>query len=258
MLLSNEQIKEIESIFISEGLKNDSFQSYNNELEYLYKNRNEQTIRFEIKETIQSALFADVYCEPYTYIPHIYQGCNSFQECLKLAREWAKVTKYKLVGKLFYHKIFISHSSEDKPLIDKFVDKVLRLSCGFNTADIVYTSRQSTGVEPGEGIPPFIKSNLQTSSLILFMISSNYKNSEVCLNEMGAAWGMEKKTISLLLPHTSFSSLGWLTSLDKAVKIDDSEGLDKLYLMLTRNDSDIIEWNRQKKSFLADCKKWNE
>jgi len=257
MLLNNEQIKEIESIFISKDLKKDRFQSYKNEGVYLYKNRNEQTIFFVIKET-KSALFAYVYCQPYTYAPTIYKGCNSFLECLKLAREWAEVTKYKLAGKEYYHKIFISHSSDDQVLIDEFVNKVLRLSCGFNIADIVYTSRQSTGVELGEGIPPFIKSNLQTSSLILFMISSNYRSSEACLNEMGAAWGMGKKTVSLVLPNTPFTSIGWLKSLDKAIKIDDGEGLDKLYLMLGRIDSNMIEWNIQKKSFLTDCKKWNE
>ena len=89
--------------------------------------------------------------------------------------------------KIILNKIFISHSSEDKQLIDEFVDKILRLSCGFNTSDIIYTSRQSTGVSLGDGIPQFIKENIKTSSLVFFMISPNYRQSEVCLNEMGAA-----------------------------------------------------------------------
>ena len=185
----------------------------------------------------------------------IYKSCDSFQECLRLGSAWATKTKYQLLGKPYYHKVFISHSSEDKDLIDDFVDKVLRLSCGFNTTDIIYTSRQTTGVELGDSIPEYIKSNLQICSLVLFMISPNYRKSEVCLNEMGAAWALNKKTISILLPGVSFNSLGWLTSLDKAIKIDDPEGLDKLASTLCRKNRDITDWNRQKELFINTCSK---
>ncbi|WP_428833135.1 TIR domain-containing protein [Porphyromonas macacae] len=129
-------------------------------------------------------------------------------------------------------------------------------SCCFDLSDIIYTSRETTGVEPGEGIPSFIKENLKTSSLVLFLISDNYKSSEVCLNEMGAAWALEKNTISILLPGTTFKSLGWLTSLSKALKIDDSEGLDKIYSIFNRKDANILDWNRQKESFMDYCKNW--
>ena len=108
----------------------------------------------------------------------MYMGCETFDDCLKLAREWAIVSKYKLLKKPYYHKVFISHCSKDKPIIDEFVDKVLRLSCGFKTSEIVYTSREDTGVGLGDGIPQFIKENLLSSSLVLFMISDNYKQSE--------------------------------------------------------------------------------
>ena len=66
---------------------------------------------------------------------------------------------------------------------------------------------------------------------ILFMISTNYKKSEVCMNEMGAAWALDKQTVPILLPNISFNKIGWLTSLNKAIKIDDSEGLDKLFII---------------------------
>ena len=180
-------------------------------------------------------------------------GCEAFDDCLKLARDWAVVLKYKLLKKPYYHKVFISHCSKDKPIIDEFVDKVLRLSCGFKTSEIVYTSREDTGVGLGDGIPQFIKENLLSSSLVLFMISDNYKQSEVCLNEMGAAWALEKKIVSVVLPHCSFDSLGWLTSLEKAVKMNSSEGLDILYSMLVRTGQNVADWNRQKEAFLKVC-----
>lgn len=150
-------------------------------------------------------------------------------------------------------KIFLSHSSVDKPIVDKFVDKILRLSCGFNISDIVYTSMEETGVRLGESIPSFIKDNLQTSDIVFCFISENYKRSEVCLNEMGAAWALNKKIISLLLPGITFNSLGWLTSFEKAICLNDSAGLDCLYNELV-DTPNVMLWNRQKDEFLAACR----
>lgn len=256
MFLNSDQIQEITNLFSQIGLNKAEFNYTNSDKEFVYfKISDPETYRYQIRTSIQGALFGDVFCTPYTVDPSIFKSCDSFQECLRLGSDWATKTKYQLLGKPYYHKVFISHSSEDKNLIDDFVDKVLRLSCGLNTTDIIYTSRQTTGVELGDNIPEYIKSNLQTCSLVLFMISPNYCKSEVCLNEMGAAWALNKKTISILLPGVSFNSLGWLTSLDKAIKIDDPEGLDKLASTLCRKNLDITDWNRQKELFTNTCSK---
>ena len=42
-------------------------------------------------------------------------------------------------------KIFISHSSKDKPIVDQFVDKILRLGLNIDINTIAYTSREDTG-----------------------------------------------------------------------------------------------------------------
>lgn len=55
------------------------------------------------------------------------------------------------------------------------------------------------------------------------MISSAYKQSEVCLNEMGAAWALNKSFISVLLPETGYDKLGWLANLQKAIKINQTD-----------------------------------
>lgn len=256
MFLNSNQIQEITNLFSQIGLNKAEFNYTNSDKEFAYfKISDPETYRYQIRTSIQGARFGDVFCTPYTVDPSIFKSCDSFQECLRLGSDWATKTKYQLLGKPYYHKVFISHSSEDKNLIDDFVDKVLRLSCGLNTTDIIYTSRQTTGVELGDNIPEYIKTNLKTCSLVLFMISPNYRKSEVCLNEMGAAWALNKKTISILLPGVSFNSLGWLTSLDKAIKIDDPEGLDKLASTLCRKNLDITDWNRQKELFINTCSK---
>ena len=153
MFLNSNQIQEITNLFSQIGLNKAEFNYTNSDKEFAYfKISDPETYRYQIRTSIQGDRFGDVFCTPYTVDPSIFKSCDSFQECLRLGSDWATKTKYQLLGKPYYHKVFISHSSEDKNLIDDFVDKVLRLSCGLNTTDIIYTSRQTTGVELGDNI----------------------------------------------------------------------------------------------------------
>jgi hypothetical protein len=104
-------------------------------------------------------------------------------------------------------RIFISHASKDGVLIGKFVDSIFLLGMGMNSETIAYTSREDTGVPAGESIPQSIQNNIACADIVLLMISDNYKDSEVCLNEMGAAWALNKYIIQILLPNTSFDKL---------------------------------------------------
>lgn len=153
-------------------------------------------------------------------------------------------------------RIFISHASKDGELIGKFVDSIFLLGMGMDSEIIAYTSREDTGVPAGESIPQFIQDNIACADIVLLMISDNYKSSEVCLNEMGAAWALNKHIIQILLPNTSFDKLGWLCSLDKALKIDDADSIDGLCeVFADKLDIGIkpSAWNRNKSAFLAYC-----
>lgn len=153
-------------------------------------------------------------------------------------------------------RIFISHASKDGELIGKFVDSIFLLGMGMDSEIIAYTSREDTGVPAGESIPQFIQDNIACADIVLLMISDNYKSSEVCLNEMGAAWALNKHIIQILLPNTSFDKLGWLCSLDKALKIDDADSIDGLCeVFADKLDIGIKPsvWNRNKAAFLAYC-----
>ena len=124
--------------------------------------------------------------------------------------------------------IFISHSSKDETIINNFVENVLLVGMGLAIKEIAFTSEEAFGVEPGENIATYIKENITNASMVLIMLSDNYRSSEVCLNEMGATWALGKKCVSVLLPGIGFDKLGWLTSLEKAVKINDKVQLTKL------------------------------
>lgn len=154
-------------------------------------------------------------------------------------------------------RIFISHASKDKELINEFVDSIILLGMGIDSKIIAYTSREDTGVPPGESIPQFIQDNIACADIVLLMISDNYKNSEVCLNEMGAAWALNKHIVQILLPNTSFDKLGWLCSLEKAMEIDNAESMDGLCEAFSdRLDIGIKPsiWNRNKTAFISYCK----
>lgn len=151
-------------------------------------------------------------------------------------------------------KVFISHSSKDKEIIDEFVDKLLLLGIGVPSDAIAYTSRDSSGVEPGKSIPDFIKDNIGSAEIVLLMISDNYRRSEVCLNEMGAAWALNKRIIQILLPNASFDKIGWLCSLDKAISISDASALDSFFDVVRNTlalSSNVSEWNRNKMNFIG-------
>ena len=48
------------------------------------------------------------------------------------------------------------------------------------------------------------------------------------MNEVGAAWALDKAPIQIVLPYADFSEIGWLLNTDKASKIDDVDYLDSL------------------------------
>ena len=152
-------------------------------------------------------------------------------------------------------KVFISHASEDKQIVSLFVDLILCAGSGVNIEDVIYTSRDDSGVVNGDDIPSSIKDGIKQAAIFFMMVSDNYRKSEVCLNEMGAAWMREDlpKKI-LLMPGSGFNQIGWLMSLKKGTDISDSSGLDALHdqiidILSTRIQT--VTWNRSKDAFLT-------
>lgn len=159
-------------------------------------------------------------------------------------------------------KVFISHASEDKKVVSLFVDKILRAGCDIKYEDIVFTSREDTGVVNGEDIPESIKDGIRDSAIFFMMVSEYYRRSEVCLNEMGAAWMVEDLARKILiLPHADFDKIGWLMSLKKGTKLDDKDGLDGIrddVQNLLGGHTQTVTWNRSKEEFLSELRKMKE
>lgn len=150
-------------------------------------------------------------------------------------------------------KIFISHSSKDKPYVIDFVNHILCLGIGLNPDDIFCTSIEDVTMRNGEDIRKHIQDNIRSAEYSFLLISENYKASEVCVNEMGAVWAYDANVRSFLLPNVSFSSIGWLCDTRKADKLADSVALDRLYEEMINYFSlkeNLVHWSQQREIFV--------
>ena len=130
------------------------------------------------------------------------------------------------------HKIFISHSSADKEIVKAFVEKILMLGCGFDKDDI-FCTLNSDAINIGDDFRNSIIDNMHCCDYIFLMISENYRNSEICHNEVGAAWALQntKRVIPLKFPNIGFSQddLGVLNVVKQAGSLNNKQQLIKIY-----------------------------
>ena len=150
-------------------------------------------------------------------------------------------------------KIFISHASDDKDVISLFKDLILNNGLGVSDEDIAFTSVSETGVPLGMSIPDYIKENISSCDFVFFMISDKYRKSEVCLNEMGAAWALNKRILPLLLNNEPFESIGWLYDKNLCTNINNSERLDEIRDEFTAkygHSEKTSVWNKYKSKFI--------
>lgn len=150
-------------------------------------------------------------------------------------------------------KIFISHSSQDKDIVVKFVDHILQLGIGIKAEDIFCTSIEDMGVRNGRDIRRHIQTNIRNVDYAFLLISKSYKASEICINEMGAVWAYDSHVRLYLLPDVDFNEIGWLCDTRKADKINEPVPLDALHKEMIEyyNLTDKGEiWSRQRETFL--------
>ncbi len=112
-----------------------------------------------------------------------------------------------------FKKIFISHSYADKKLADRIIDKILVPVFQLNKSnDIFYTSKRESGISSRSNWKESIKSNLKDCSIFIAIITSNFKKSEMCLGEIGAAWVLNKRIYTLILPPIEYETFSVMLS----------------------------------------------
>lgn len=128
------------------------------------------------------------------------------------------------------NKIFISHSTKDIEIVKSFVEDILILGLEIPAERIFCSGIEGQGLKSGKYIPDQLREEINASSLALLFISKNYRTSEICLNEIGAAWAtMDKDSIiPILLPDTKFTELGILDLNRIGIKVNESKDILKL------------------------------
>lgn len=162
--------------------------------------------------------------------------------------------RYNLTNNCNKKKIFISHSSKDNPIVQLFVDDILQLGIGLKQEHIFCTSIEDMGIKNGEDIRKHIHENIKNANYSILLISKNYKESEICLNEMGAVWAYDNKVRLYILPDSDFNSIGWLCNTRIAERIDSPIALDDLHEQLQQDyflqNTISKSWSRQREKFL--------
>ena len=191
----------------------------------------------------------------YDSYPYRYQSIlESIVKTIISLELQTEISKKKVVDSIHKsRKFFISHSSSDKDIVNAFVKEILMLGCGFKYDDI-FCTLDTTSIRTGDDFREEIVKNMRECDYVLLFISENYNQSDVCKNEMGAAWALEnKRVLPFVLPNTTFNQMGFLNVVKQGASIADKRKLDEFYNEVCEYygiSSDWPSFNKAKEDFI--------
>lgn len=125
--------------------------------------------------------------------------------------------------------VFISHAHHDKPLVDPFVDDVIRLGCEVPASHLFYSSGEDTGIPSGEDLNSYVRKQVGTASIVVAIISPAFQTRPFCVAELGAAWSAVGKLFPIAMPGMARTDLeGVLTGMIVRY-LDEPDALDELH-----------------------------
>ena len=131
--------------------------------------------------------------------------------------------------KVSMKKIFISHCQSDEPIVKPLVH-MIHMACNLNRDDIFCTCIKGMGCSAGDLFSETIRNAFAESSIIVALLTKNYKTSEFCMAELGASWISrdDKVFIPLIDEDIDYDFFkGVLTGVSE-LKINDEFGLSQL------------------------------
>lgn len=152
--------------------------------------------------------------------------------------------------------VFISHASKDKAIVDAFVDELLVGALAVQVKDIFCTSTDGTKITSGEDWRNEIRDNLKAAKITFLIVTQNYKESEICMNEMGAAWVLSGRTIPFIVAPIDYHSVGVLQDVRQIEILQDEKSLDRIRdivqneLKIPAEHIKSDRWTEKKKIFL--------
>lgn len=158
--------------------------------------------------------------------------------------------------------VFISHASKDKEIVDAFIDLILHGALSVPIDDIFCVSSDGMKITSGTDWRDSINESLLSAKVNFLIITPNYKESEVCLNEMGAAWVTSATVLPLIVEPINYKTVGVIQEPIQVEKLLDESCLDRIKdiiqvkleipLVLIKSD----RWTVKKKEFLLRVKSY--
>lgn len=149
-------------------------------------------------------------------------------------------------------KIFISHASEDKALVDIFID-LLDTGTQLTQNDIFCSSVKGMGIPNYKEFVENIKNNLKEAQLVIVILSRKFVASGFCNCELGATWFAQKNCFALVVPPLRFEDVEGVMAGKQVGMITDSSALDELKDCLKTTlsvEAVTSRWNEKKTGFL--------
>ena len=126
-------------------------------------------------------------------------------------------------------RIFISHAAADQPLVDEFVDDIVRLGCAVPSDAICYTSGPDTGVPSGSNLNTYVRDHVASVGLVIALITPTFQTRPYCIAELGAAWSRVGQLFPLCAPGTTGATMDGVLDGMIVRPMDDAGALDELH-----------------------------
>lgn len=170
--------------------------------------------------------------------------------------------KYVLMEKPFpkentFKKIFISHSSKDRDYVTLFVD--LLRDMGIEKEKIFCTSVQGYGSDIGENFLERIRKELDSTVIVIFILTHNFYNSPMCLSEVGATWIKTNLFYPVVIPPFSFGEIKDPIGKEQGIDLTNYAQLNdlkgRLEKILDLKEVYYNDWERKRNSFIEQIKR---
>jgi hypothetical protein len=142
--------------------------------------------------------------------------------------------------------ILISHSEKDEPLV-KLVRNLLTNGLSIRASDIFATSIPGHGIRGSKDWREELRSTIETVKAVICLATPNFKQSEVCMNELGAAWIKRLPLQALVVPPVTLGNAALLIDVTQEHLITDQARVAELHHFLDRSGVSInynsSRWN---------------
>ena len=132
-------------------------------------------------------------------------------------------------------RIFISHATDDKPFVDKFVEEILTSGFGVKPDGYFYSSDDFSGIKTGEDFIERMRSEMKDSAVVIALITPRYLERPFCLMELGAVWVLTKNVLPILVDEVSFSIVSATLGPVQGLKISDTDKFPELREALAKH-----------------------